>query len=90
MYVNPVQAVRFLTELRSRVQEVLDAETALTVQDLAVNGHDIMMELGMGPGPKVGQLLEQLLEVVIDDPSQNNRSALLAAAQRFFSADHKP
>lgn len=90
MYIDPVQAVRYLTELRNRVQEVLDAETALTVHDLAVNGHDLMTELGIGPCRIIGQLLEQLLELVIDDPSQNNRTALLAAARRLFDADHKP
>ena len=35
---------------------------ALSVHDLAINGNDLMTELGLGPGPLLGVILRTLLE----------------------------
>ena len=42
-------------ELRRRVAEVVSADAALTVKDLAVGGRDLMQALAIPPGPLVGQ-----------------------------------
>lgn len=44
---------------------------------LKVNGADVMKELKMEPGPKVGAILAVLLEDVLDDPKRNNKEHLL-------------
>lgn len=67
--------------LEVRARAILEAGNALTVRDLAINGADLMRELGLGPGRAIGQILESLLEAVIDDPSLNERGALLARAR---------
>jgi hypothetical protein len=48
-----------------------------TVADLKVNGHDVMEILGIGPGPKVGEVLNALFEDVADDKSKNKKEYLL-------------
>lgn len=53
----------------------------LSVGDLAVDGGDLM-ELGVPAGPTIGATLRRLLDVVIDDPSKNQRDTLLAIASR--------
>ncbi|MBI4118913.1 MAG: HD domain-containing protein [Parcubacteria group bacterium] len=50
----------------------------LTVGMLKVNGNDVMQTLGIEPGPKVGYILNALLEEVIDEPARNDRERLLA------------
>ncbi|HXV13653.1 MAG TPA: polynucleotide adenylyltransferase, partial [Candidatus Krumholzibacteria bacterium] len=45
--------------------------------DLAVDGNDVVRETGIRPGPKVGAMLEALLERVTDDPALNTRERLL-------------
>jgi tRNA nucleotidyltransferase (CCA-adding enzyme) len=52
------------------------------VADLAVDGHDLL-ELGYKPGPGLGRALQELLQVVVDDPERNTREQLLAAARRL-------
>lgn len=52
----------------------------LSVGDLAVDGSDLM-ELGIPAGPAIGSTLRRLLEVVIADPSKNQRETLLAFAR---------
>lgn len=58
------------------IQEILRDEEALSVKDLAIGGQDLI-ELGMKPGPRFSTILDQLLEMVLDDPSLNTRELLL-------------
>jgi putative nucleotidyltransferase with HDIG domain len=70
-----------LGELRDRVNSELAAGAPLTLGDLAINGDDIVAEVTERPGVMVGRLLKHLLDWVIDDPSRNNRAALIAEAR---------
>ncbi len=72
-----------LQQLRLHVERVLAAGAALSVKDLAVDGNDLMRELGMRPGPALGDLLEYLLEQVLAEPACNERPQLLALARSF-------
>ncbi len=67
-----------LGELRERIGAVLARREALAVQDLAVQGDDVMRALGIAPGPEVGRALNALLERVLEDPALNERERLLA------------
>ncbi|HET9539001.1 MAG TPA: CCA tRNA nucleotidyltransferase [Candidatus Limnocylindria bacterium] len=71
-------------ELRGRVAQVL-ASDALEQGQLAIDGNDLVAELGAAPGPQIGELLRRLLEAVLDDPSQNTRERLLALARGWQS-----
>ncbi len=66
-----------LDDLRARVAAELAAAATLGVGDLDVNGDDVMRVLGIGPGPRVRAVLEELLERVTDDPALNERERLL-------------
>jgi hypothetical protein len=59
---------------------------ALSVRDLAVNGRDLIGEVGLAPGPVIGRVLDHLLELVTEDPAQNERGLLLEAARSFVQA----
>jgi len=67
----------YLEPMRQRVTRQLEGAHALEVTDLAVDGHDVMRELGIPPGPKVREALEALLEGVLDRPETNQRQILL-------------
>ena len=47
-----------------------------SLKTLAVNGSDLIAA-GMKPGKKIGEKLEELLELVIDDPDMNTKEKLL-------------
>ena len=74
-----------LDELAARVAAELAAGAPLTLSELAVDGHDLVNELGLAPGPRIGELLERLLGSVIADPSRNRREILLAEAREWLS-----
>ena len=75
----PADAGR-VSALRRRIAEQLEAKVALDRTQLAVDGHEVMRELGIGPGPQLGRILEALTDRVIADPRLNDRPRLLSLA----------
>ncbi|MGZ3453448.1 MAG: CCA tRNA nucleotidyltransferase [Polyangiales bacterium] len=73
-----------LDDLKKRVADILAQGVALTTKDLAVGGRELMQQLGMKPGPKMGMLLERLLEEVIEDPARNTPDQLLARSSEIL------
>ena len=55
--------------------------------DLAVDGNDLIAELGAEPGPVLGHVLRELLERVVADPALNDRPTLLVLAQALLAAE---
>jgi tRNA nucleotidyltransferase/poly(A) polymerase len=75
-----IPAVTYLSPLQKRVEKTLEKGRALRLKDLAVSGRDLI-PLGIKPGKRMGIILQQLLEAVIEDPAMNNRAALLNLAE---------
>jgi tRNA nucleotidyltransferase (CCA-adding enzyme) len=68
-------------QLRERAARVLAAGDALSTKALALNGNDLMRELGLRPGRHIGQMLEALLDRVLEEPALNTREQLLDLAR---------
>lgn len=68
-----------LVELRDRI--AAQAGSPIHSRQLAIDGHDLMRELGLDPGPRVGKLLSRLLQAVVEDPSLNEPDRLLELAR---------
>jgi poly(A) polymerase/tRNA nucleotidyltransferase (CCA-adding enzyme) len=82
----PADAGR-LDELRERIATELAAEAVLDRKGLVVNGDDLMTELGLEQGPRLGRILDELVERVIVDPAANDRPTLLLLAQAMLTED---
>jgi tRNA nucleotidyltransferase (CCA-adding enzyme) len=82
---DPTPQLIQLESLQQRVERVLAAGAAMRVRDLAIDGHDLMRELGLKPGRAIGEILSALLDEVIEDPTLNQREALLDRARRRLS-----
>jgi len=48
-----------------------------SINDLAVDGNDIMKVLNIKPGPKIGEILQKLFEEVDEDLSKNTKEYLI-------------
>ena len=70
--------------LRHMIRDILAESTCLRIKDLAVKGNDLMA-LGYAPGPELGQCLERLLNLVLDEAVANEKSALLEKAREFLT-----
>lgn len=60
---------------KKRVEKEL-GPTPFSINDLKVDGKDVMEVLNIKPGPKVGQILQKLFEEVDEDLSLNNKKYL--------------
>lgn len=72
-----------LKKFKERVAQELNPP--FSINDLAIDGNDIMKELNIQPGPKVGKILQKLFEEVDEDLSKNNKEYLLNRIQ-----EHSP
>ncbi len=61
--------------------EILRQNEAVSLQDLEVTGKDLL-DLGVPRGPRIGEVLRELLDIVIDSPEKNNRKLLLTEAKK--------
>jgi len=76
-----------LDELRARIEAELAAEVVLDRRGLAIDGAGLMAELGLTQGPRLGRILDELLDRVIADPGLNDRPTLLMLAQAMLTDD---
>lgn len=65
-----------IEEAEQLYQEIVRDSECLSVKDLAVNGKDLI-EAGIQTGPKLGDILKELLEYVLEHPEKNTRDELL-------------
>ncbi len=58
------------------LQEIQAENACLSLKDLAIDGHDLLA-LGL-QGPKIGQILNTLLPLVLEEALPNDRAALIS------------
>lgn len=71
-----------LDDIAAALARELQKHPPLTVRDLAVNGGDVIREMGMTPGPGVGLVLDELLTAILNDELVNDREVLLGELRR--------
>lgn len=64
-----------LERFKKRLVEV--QKEPFTVHDLKISGDDVMKELSLSPGPKVGEILQKLFKEVENQAVPNEKKALL-------------
>jgi tRNA nucleotidyltransferase (CCA-adding enzyme) len=62
---------------------ILEEKHCLTLKELAIGGRELM-ELGVPEGARLGQILNQLLEDVIEHPELNQRETLIEMATKLI------
>lgn len=63
-------------------QEILEKKQCVSLKTLAVNGKDLMDEAGYVPGKELGTILQELLQLVIEEPELNDKGTLLKEARQ--------
>jgi tRNA nucleotidyltransferase (CCA-adding enzyme) len=73
---------------QDRIIDVYKRSHGLTIGDLDINGEIIMETFNMEESPKIGDILDFLLEKVLDHPPLNNRLDLLKLATEYLFANN--
>ena len=69
------EKIQNLDEIEELYRKIVALAQCVSLKTLAVNGSDLIAA-GMKPGKKIGEKLEELLELVIDDPDMNTKEKL--------------
>jgi putative nucleotidyltransferase with HDIG domain len=78
---RPAESWR-LKLFREKIEEQLKP-AKFSINDLAIDGNDIMKILQIKPGPKVGEILRKLFEEVDKNLSNNNKEYLLNRVKKL-------
>ena len=70
-----------LKDVRDVYQRILEEKQCVSLKTLAINGKDLIDQTGMKPGKELGEVLNELLDLVTEDPARNTREYLLKAAK---------
>lgn len=76
-----------LRKYKAMVEEVM--RDPISVGMLKINGKKIMEVLNIAPGPKIGQILNALLEEVLEDPSLNTEEYLNKRTLELYNMSDK-
>lgn len=70
-----------LEKWRQLYLQILEKKQCVSLKTLAVTGSDLIA-MGMKPGKGIGEMLNQLLELVLENPERNTREILLEEVSR--------
>ncbi len=79
---NPISSYDFdnLAQLKDRINKIKNQDRYLSLKDLNISGDDLI-KLGYNRDKSLGDTLKFLLDVIIEDPSMNNKEKLLSLAK---------
>ncbi|HNZ26457.1 MAG TPA: CCA tRNA nucleotidyltransferase [Spirochaetota bacterium] len=72
-------------DFQERIKDILEIDGALKVTDLDISGNDLIRELNLKPSPMIGEILNYLLEIVLDDPELNTNPTLIDKAKEYYN-----
>lgn len=71
-----------IIELKMRIEQIIENKNCLSLKNLKINGSDLLA-LGIPRGKVIGQILNELFQVVLDDPNENEKNKLLHIAKKL-------
>ena len=66
-----------IQEIEKIYLRILEMQQCVSLKDLAVKGNDLLAA-GVERGPQIGETLNKLLELVLEEPEKNEKELLLA------------
>ncbi len=80
------EKLAYVDQYEACYRSVIEKNQCLSLKDLAVSGRDLIAA-GMRPGPALGNVLNRLFELVLDDPDKNETGYLLRMAREFAAGE---
>ena len=77
------EKLQYIEEYEACYNRIMEKEQCLSLKDLAVTGSDLIAE-GIKPGPGLGQILQELFDLVLEDPEKNEKEYLLAKGRDLY------
>ena len=72
-----------MEEFKKRIGQVL--QKPFSISDLKITGTQVMEITNLKPGPKVGEILNQLFKEVLEDAEKNNKEYLKKRTEELMA-----
>jgi len=69
--------------LQNRIAKIRANDMKIKISDLEIDGNDLV-EMGIPQGPKIGIILNKLLNIIIDKPELNSKEQLVSIVKSDF------
>lgn len=70
-----------LEAVRKVYEQVIASDACLSVKDLAIGGNDLI-QAGIKPGKMIGEILNMLVDLVIEEPELNSQEILMSIVEK--------
>ena len=75
-----------IPKLLKRIDKIIEAENAITVKALNINGDDLIKEFAIKPSPLIGRILHHLLDIILEEPHLNEYDILLEKSKEYMNS----
>lgn len=75
------EKIKNLNEIEVLYHEIVEKNQCVSLKTLAVTGKDLI-EAGMKPGKEIGDKLEEMLGIVLENPEKNTKEILLETLKK--------
>ena len=72
-----------IQEIENIYLQIMELQECVSLKDLAVKGGDLLA-VGVERGPQIGETLNKLLELVLEEPEKNQKELLLAEVSKWL------
>ena len=78
------QKILNLIECEKEFKHIINQKECFNLKDLAINGKDLI-SIGIKPGKDIGHILNNMLEIVINNPELNEKEILKEKALNIYT-----
>jgi len=71
-------------DFENRIVKIFKESSGFSINDLMINGADLKETFGLKPSPLIGETLNYLLKMIMEDPKLNDRRLLLHCVLDFL------
>lgn len=75
------EKLQYIDEFQKMYEQILEKEQCVQKKDMKINGRDLI-NIGMKPGKELGLVLDELFDMVIENPSLNTHEKLIELAHK--------
>lgn len=81
---DSIDPLNKLNIMKDKANKIINSKEPLSVKDLSIDGSDLINNLSIKPGKIIGDTLNHLFKLVLENPKLNNKEYLLKEAKEYI------
>ena len=81
---DSIDPLNKLNIMKDKANKIINSKEPLSVKDLSIDGSDLINNLSIKPGKIIGDTLNHLFKLVLENPKLNNKEYLLIEAKEYI------